>query len=201
MSASVEASRRHGRFDLRWPTRPLRAASDWPAPVLVDLGDVPDGLDWNDFSARYFPGRRRHDLEAIGAYDAYTPGRWRKKQAPLPSRRIIGLNETIRPQGRRSGGEYEDLVKARIIDPTMVMVTRSALQNAASIRKEHPHDRGGRDPAPAIQRGPGNGAFRLLSQVLPLSRPRQSEARPPCPGRPPRRRRRLRRHPMARMAA
>ena len=30
-------------------------------------------------------------------------------------------------------GEYEDLVKAGIIDPTMV--TRSALQNAASIAK------------------------------------------------------------------
>ena len=30
-------------------------------------------------------------------------------------------------------GEYEDLVKAGIIDPTMV--TRSALQNAASIGK------------------------------------------------------------------
>ena len=39
-------------------------------------------------------------------------------------------------------GEVEDLVKAGIIDPTMV--TRSALQNAASIAQEHPHDRGDR---------------------------------------------------------
>ena len=39
-------------------------------------------------------------------------------------------------------GEYEDLVKAGIIDPTMV--TRSALQNAASIGEEHPHHRGDR---------------------------------------------------------
>ena len=38
--------------------------------------------------------------------------------------------------------EVEDLVKAGIIDPTMV--TRSALQNAASIAQEHPHDRGDR---------------------------------------------------------
>ena len=38
--------------------------------------------------------------------------------------------------------EVEDLVKAGIIDPTMV--TRSALQNAASIAQDHPHDRGDR---------------------------------------------------------
>jgi chaperonin GroEL len=40
------------------------------------------------------------------------------------------------PQGQGLNvetGEYEDLVKAGIIDPTMV--TRSALQNAASIAK------------------------------------------------------------------
>jgi hypothetical protein len=62
MSGSVEASRRHGRFDLRWPTRPLRDVADRLAPVLVDLEHVPDGLDWDAFSRRYFPGRRRHDL-------------------------------------------------------------------------------------------------------------------------------------------
>ena len=30
-----------------------------------------DGLDWQGFRSRYFPGRRRHDLEAISAYAAY----------------------------------------------------------------------------------------------------------------------------------
>jgi hypothetical protein len=99
VSGSVEASRRHGRFDLRWPTRPFRDAADRPAPVLVDRGDVPDGLDWNAFSTRYFPGRRRHDLEAISAYDAYTHGRWRRSRRRLPRRLSIGLNETIRPRG------------------------------------------------------------------------------------------------------
>jgi hypothetical protein len=29
-------------------------------------------LDWVSFSARYFPGRRRHDLEVIRAYGVYT---------------------------------------------------------------------------------------------------------------------------------
>jgi hypothetical protein len=34
-------------------------------------GDVPSGLDWEAFSASYFPGSRRHDLHAIVAYGAY----------------------------------------------------------------------------------------------------------------------------------
>ncbi len=29
------------------------------------------GLDWQAFSAAYFPGRRRHDLEALTAYCEY----------------------------------------------------------------------------------------------------------------------------------
>jgi hypothetical protein len=32
---------------------------------------APAGLDWYAFSARYFPGRRRHDLEAVRAYGGY----------------------------------------------------------------------------------------------------------------------------------
>jgi hypothetical protein len=31
----------------------------------------PAGLDWYAFLSRYFPGRRRHDLEALKAYEAY----------------------------------------------------------------------------------------------------------------------------------
>ena len=32
----------------------------------------PAGLDWYAFLSRYFPGRRRHDLEALKAYEAYS---------------------------------------------------------------------------------------------------------------------------------
>ena len=39
--------------------------------VVGSSTDVPDGLDWLTFSAAYFPGRRRHDLEALTAYAAY----------------------------------------------------------------------------------------------------------------------------------
>lgn len=34
-------------------------------------GGIPNGLDWSAFSARFFRGRRRHDLEALKAYEAY----------------------------------------------------------------------------------------------------------------------------------
>ena len=33
--------------------------------------ELPAGLDWQAFSARYFPGRYRHDLEALIAYGSY----------------------------------------------------------------------------------------------------------------------------------
>jgi hypothetical protein len=32
---------------------------------------LPAGLEWYAFSTRYFPGRRRHDLEVLKAYEAY----------------------------------------------------------------------------------------------------------------------------------
>jgi hypothetical protein len=45
-----------------------------PAPDADDLdrdANVQPVLDWQGFLARYFPGRRRHDLEALTAYAAY----------------------------------------------------------------------------------------------------------------------------------
>jgi hypothetical protein len=32
---------------------------------------APKMLDWREFSAAYFPSRRRHDMEALIAYGAY----------------------------------------------------------------------------------------------------------------------------------
>jgi hypothetical protein len=98
VSGGVEASRRHGPFDLRWPTRRLRGAPDRLVPALPSLEDVPERLDWDAFSIRNFPGRARHDLEVISAYDAYTHGRRRSSRRGPPRRRGIGLNETIRPR-------------------------------------------------------------------------------------------------------
>jgi hypothetical protein len=39
--------------------------------AAVPIEELPSGLDWQAFSSRCFPGRRRHDLEALRAYDAY----------------------------------------------------------------------------------------------------------------------------------
>jgi hypothetical protein len=43
-------------------------------PVASRVGGgahVPEDLDWQTFAAAYFPGRRRHDLEALTAYGVY----------------------------------------------------------------------------------------------------------------------------------
>ena len=37
--------------------------------------DLPNGLDWQAFSTAYFPGRGRHDFEALIAYGAYRRSR------------------------------------------------------------------------------------------------------------------------------
>lgn len=85
----IASSRRQGHFDPRWHTnssRPPRAlvpAADDGGPSIqnweneggryatTDQTDAPAGLEWYAFFSRYFPGRRRHDLEALKAYEAY----------------------------------------------------------------------------------------------------------------------------------
>jgi hypothetical protein len=42
-----------------------------PEPVA---SAIPDGLDWSAFSILLFPGRRRHDFEAVTAYETYRNG-------------------------------------------------------------------------------------------------------------------------------
>jgi hypothetical protein len=70
-----------------------RAAS---APDLPASG-VGEKLDWDAFSARYFPGRRRHDLDAIAAYGAYKQGRDWRKGGPqtTPPRLSLVPNESV----------------------------------------------------------------------------------------------------------
>src|SRR4029453_3811472 len=53
----------------------------WNLPARPQERDIPllnpdaeNGLDWEAFSATYFPGSRRHDLGAIVAYAAYKRG-------------------------------------------------------------------------------------------------------------------------------
>jgi hypothetical protein len=70
-----------------------RAAS---APVLPAAG-VGEKLDWDAFSARYFPGRRRHDLDALAAYGAYKQGRdWQNSGAhEAPTRLTLVRSDSV----------------------------------------------------------------------------------------------------------
>ena len=54
----------------------------------VILSAVPSTtLDWKTFCVTHFPGRRRHDFEALVAYGAY------KRLGTLPSADPVGLDE------------------------------------------------------------------------------------------------------------
>jgi hypothetical protein len=41
------------------------------APQTAGVDEAPAGLSWTAFGERYFPGRRRHDLEVLRAYAKY----------------------------------------------------------------------------------------------------------------------------------
>ena len=49
-----------------------RPATNHVASAVAGSARVTEGLDWQSFSAAYFSGRRRHDLEALTAYGAYS---------------------------------------------------------------------------------------------------------------------------------
>jgi hypothetical protein len=80
----VEASRRHGPFDTRWRSARRDSAGAAPTAPPLRAAEAAEALDWEAFSNRYFPGRRRHDMEALTAYATYTQGReWRTTPARL----------------------------------------------------------------------------------------------------------------------
>ena len=61
----IEQSRKHGAFDPRYPPAHFK-----PAPAsLWRLGE--ERLDWQGFLARFFPATRRHDSDALAAYESY----------------------------------------------------------------------------------------------------------------------------------
>jgi hypothetical protein len=74
----VEASRKHGSFDTRWPrARKESSGAVATAPLLL-AAELAEALDWDAFSTRYFRERRRHGSEARSAYVAYQQGRERR---------------------------------------------------------------------------------------------------------------------------
>jgi hypothetical protein len=81
---AVEASRKHGPFDTRWPSARSDSSSAVQTALLLRAEEAAEALDWEAFSNRYFPGRRRHNMEALTAYATYTQGReWRTTPARL----------------------------------------------------------------------------------------------------------------------
>ena len=80
----MEASRRHGRFDMRWACVRKDDSRALPTAPPLSASETAEALDWQAFSARYFPERRRHNFEALSAYAAYSQGlEWR-----IPPRRL-----------------------------------------------------------------------------------------------------------------
>jgi hypothetical protein len=70
-------------------------ADDGPAPE-PDRGErVPAGLCWSEFLRLFFPGRRRHDLEALHAYAAY------KYDSPSAQSRAIDLSVPVSQESRK----------------------------------------------------------------------------------------------------
>jgi CspA family cold shock protein len=61
-------------------------------------GGFPVGLDWSAFSARFFPGRRRHDLEALKAYEAYRNLSESETNYCLTDARATGHAQLERPE-------------------------------------------------------------------------------------------------------
>jgi hypothetical protein len=64
----LDIGRKHGPFDFRYPVRRKLADYVWE---LQPQRDRPERLEWSVFVARFFPNRRRHDSEALAAYEAY----------------------------------------------------------------------------------------------------------------------------------
>jgi hypothetical protein len=94
----VEAPRKHGPFDTRWPyARKDNSRALSTAPRL-NVAQAAEALDWKAFSAHYFPERRRHNFEALSAYAAYTEGReWR---TPATRLRLVPSEPTAEADER-----------------------------------------------------------------------------------------------------
>ena len=97
----VEASRKHGPFDARWPC--LRKGSSDAASTapLLRAAEAAEAIDWDAFSNRYFRERRRHDSEARSAYAAYKQGcEWRTTPARLSlvPREHVGAAAELEPE-------------------------------------------------------------------------------------------------------
>jgi hypothetical protein len=87
----VEASRKHGPFDTRWPSGRVGRSTGAASGASLLAADAAEGLDWDGFATNYVRGRRRHNLRALSAYAAYRRGReWGSNGHPkTPQLRLL----------------------------------------------------------------------------------------------------------------
>jgi hypothetical protein len=96
----VESERR--RATVSEPTRP---AADQLTSIVTTRSHAAAGLDWQAFSAAYFPERRRHDLEALAAYGAYRRSNLGTVPSSAERARIAPDQSAIRARALR---DWED---------------------------------------------------------------------------------------------
>ena len=100
----VEASRKHGPFDTRWPSARKDSAGVVPTAPPLRAAEAAEALDWEAFSNRYFPGRRRHDMDALTAYATYKQGReWRRTPARLTLVPTVHVSAAVERESEEAG--------------------------------------------------------------------------------------------------
>lgn len=72
------------------------------AAAVASPEDAPPGLDWQAFSAAYFPGRHRHDLEAMTAYSAYRRAPVVEQRTPEDADRAEQTDDTTLSRALRT---------------------------------------------------------------------------------------------------
>ena len=82
-----------------------RPVANHLAAVVASSAHVRDGLDWQRFSAACFPGRRRHDLEALTAYAAYRRSRAVDARS---SDELAQVEAALGPAGSTALQDWED---------------------------------------------------------------------------------------------
>lgn len=108
----LDIGRKHGPFDFRYPVRRKLAASVWE---LQPQRDRPERLEWSAFVARFFPNRRRHDSEALAAYEAFRNALDRAasspERSPTGQPALAGVRRAVRPKPKLRRGPASPSVR------------------------------------------------------------------------------------------
>ena len=117
---------------------------------------IGEKLDWDAFSARYFPGRRRHDLDAVAAYGAYTTGPRLAEQTArtTPPRLTLVPNEP-------AAGCVEPESEGAAVERLLVAVAAEQVWEGegGSLASPSPTDRGERQASRRGRSAAASGPF------------------------------------------